>query len=251
MPRLCFHLACATLLLALAPACRDRAGAPNQWHVVAVGGLALRQTPGENGRVISTLPYGASVKLLGETKERDANGVRWLEVAHGDLRGWASGDLLNTAPVDQARIAAREFKGLILFSPPSNLHHQGGHLLGSVNGKEYGVSHYRHINADVLLLEQKLRYVGDRVEWKVVDALVIDPAPKTLVGFSGDMVGSCRDAAGTAISMIGEPAPGGNRNGGVLEQSVIRAWRIDESKERFHPLAPAGLLCSTPVGDEP
>ena len=233
------------LALLVGAACRSEKAAPTDWYVVAVEGLALREHPRASARTIAQLPYGTRVKFLDQAPQRDEDGVLWLEVERKSERGWASGDLLNTTPVDLARIDRRDLKGLVLFSAPSNLKLQGGQLLGTANGKEYGLSHYRHKGADLFLLERKLRYVGDRVEWMVVDALVLDPAPRYLVPYGSP--DGCRDNQGKPLQIVGNSASAGVTRGDQVEQRLVRAWRVEEGSERFVPISPEGLVCRVPA----
>ncbi len=230
----------------VAPGCRCRdQGPPTEWFVVATEGLSIREKPGEQGRLLGTAPFGASVRFLSQTEERDANGVRWLEVQHGQTRGWASGDHLNTQRLDLDRIKRRDFKGLVLFNAPTSLESQGGQMVGNAGGKEYGLSHYRHAGAEVVFLERKLRYIGDRVEWLVADVLVLDPAPHAVILEAG---GNCTDSSG-AVSLVGVPLRSGKREGTAMVHALERAWRIDLAGERLTPISVAGISCRSPAGD--
>lgn len=224
--------------------CKRSRTVSNDWFVVADAGLHIREAPHAAAKSLGLLPYGARVLYLGQSTERDDQGIRWLEVEHKGLKGWASGDALNTAAIDPERLQKRDFKGLVLYTAPSSMQLQGGQLLGSHEGTEYGFSHYKHRGADVFLLERKLRYVADRVEWSVVDALVLDPGASHLLDYGqGD---NCRDADGRSLHLFGETTSAGSspaRDGAAL--TLVRGWQVDLASRKFKAVDVKGVTCAS------
>ena len=54
--------------------------------------LNLRATPGVDGKLIVTMPKGATVQATGDTEKVD--GILWRQVIYNGRSGWASGDYL-------------------------------------------------------------------------------------------------------------------------------------------------------------
>ncbi len=57
----------------------------------------IRTAPGLNGKIIYTVPVGATATYLGDTSV-DNRGVTWYQASYNGIRGWMSGLQVNLSP---------------------------------------------------------------------------------------------------------------------------------------------------------